>query len=419
MMRRISRGILTALASFLFSAPLWGQPSAQHWIGTANIRGQRVPVDFHLSPATKDGHITGSFLNGKESSVSSSGELSGTHLILYFDYFARKLEGELTPEGFIGAFGGVSGTPITLELHSDHHLKSVPKPINSAETTGIAGDWEIAVKSPKGESAWTLRVTPSPDDLQIKAVILRIDGDTGGLYGGFDASASEYRVSRFAASGPSLYSLKPLPNETLLVTNLLRDNQQWIARRPSEARKENLPPPTKATDQTEMSDPSKPLQFSAKTLSGELVTTSDSRFRGKVMIVAIGGSWCPNCHDEAPFLVDLYNRYHERGLEIVNISFEEEEELKNPRRLRAFVSKYQIPYPVLLAGTPDQLDVKLPQVKNLNCWPTSFFIGRDGLVKEIHAGFSSEATGPAYSELVAEANSLIEKLLAEKQVADR
>ena len=32
---------------------------------------------------------------------------------------------------------------------------------------------------------------------------------------------------------------------------------------------------------------------------------TDAQFRGKVVLVNISGSWCPNCHDEAPFLAAL------------------------------------------------------------------------------------------------------------------
>ena len=150
-----------------------------------------------------------------------------------------------------------------------------------------------------------------------------------------------------------------------------------------------------------------------------MISSTDEQFRGKVVIVAIGGSWCPNCHDEAPVLVDLYNRFHTRGLEVVDLSFEEDDQLKDPQRLRAFVTRYRIPYTVLLMGTPDQLNEKLPQGKRLNSWPTSFFIGRDGLVKEVHAGFSGPATGDAYTQLRAETIALVEQLLAQRQTAQR
>jgi peroxiredoxin len=411
MKRRVIE-VCTVLVAFLLSASLYSQKIAKHWAGTATIHGQQVPIRLDLN--VEDALVRGEFLNGDEKSVSSSGELHGTHLVLNFDYFARKLEGDLNAQGFVGTFGGGrSGTPVPVELKPESYARPTAELKSSAAVPEISGDWEIAVKSPKGESAWTLRISPYQGKAKIKAVILRIDGDTGGLYGGFDAGLKEFRVSRFAASGSTLYSLKPQENGTLLVTNDLREGQSWTARRSADARKEQLAPPTRATEQTSVVDPSKPLQFSAHDLNGQPVSNADARFKNKVVIVAIGGSWCPNCHDEAPFLVELYRRYHSRGLEIVELSFEEEEQLKNPIRLHAFTAKYRIPFPVLIAGTPDQLAEKLPQGKNLNCWPTSFFIGRDGLVKETHAGFSGPATGRAYVDLKSETKTLLEKLLSE------
>ena len=418
---------LVSVLGFTVSAASPAQDPAakvRHWSGSAEVHGQQIPVELNLSAAGAGGSVSGSFVNGKEIAPSSSGSEANGHLLLNFDYYARKLEGDLRGEEFTGAFGGSKGTPARVVLHPEREGKP-PTRFATAGATGtnagtINGDWEIAVKSPKGESAWTLRVTPSGGgNGQIKAVILRIDGDTGGLYGGFDTTRNEYRVSRFAPSGAQLYALKPQADGTLQVANLLKDGQQWTARRTAAARQEKLAPPTAATEQTTVVDPSKPLQFSAPNLAGETVSNADPLFKGKVTIVAVGGSWCPNCHDEAPFLVELYNRYHAQGLEVVNLSFEEDDQLKNPERLRAFVTRYKIPYTVLVAGTPEELNAKLPQGKNLNCWPTSFFVGRDGLVKETHAGFSGPATGQSYVDLRAETVKLVERLLAERQVAER
>jgi thiol-disulfide isomerase/thioredoxin len=388
------------------------------WSGFATAHGQQVPVQLELSKPV-DGKIGGSWVNGEEKNSSSSGQLTGNHLVLNFDYFARKLEGDFTSTGFTGTYGGGRGAPSALELHPAINDSPGASHVADHPASELGGDWEVAVKSPKGESAWTLRVTPAANGGEIKAVILRIDGDTGGLYGSFDQQSGTYRVSHFNASGPALYTIKLNGDGTLQVSNLLRDDQQWTARRPAVARQQNLAPPTKSTDQTGVVDPSKPLEFSAPDLTGATVTNADPKFKGKVVIVAIGGSWCPNCHDEAPFLVELYNRYRARGLEVVNISFEEEDQLKNPERLKAFIARYKIPYAVLLAGTPSQLNEKIPQGKNLNCWPTAFFVGRDGLVKEVHAGFSGPATGAAYTDLKAETSSLVERLLAETETAAR
>ena len=335
-----------------------------------------------------------------------------------FDYFGKTLDATLGSDGRLtGSFGTKSVRyPLTLGRE---------KPLPPVTKTGLAkpsidGDWEIAVHSAKGEGAWQLHIdqsAPAEHAAQIKAVIQRIDGDTGSLFG--DCSAEACLVSHFTAAGPALYRFVPRDG-TLLVSNLLRadlnppEQQNLVGLRPSAARAANLPLPTESTEQTTMKDPNARFQFSAPDLSGHLISNTDPRFDGKVVIVAVGGSWCPNCHDEAPLLESLYHEFHDRGLEIVDLSFEEDEDqLKDPQRLRAFIARYHLDYPVLLAGTTDQLNEKIPQANNLNCWPTSFILGRDGRVREIHAGFAGPANPPAHEALVREVTGLVTKLLDE------
>ena len=87
-----------------------------------------------------------------------------------------------------------------------------------------------------------------------------------------------------------------------------------------------------------MKDPSEPFRFSFPDLDGQIVTNTDPRFRGKVVLVNISGSWCPNCHDEAPFLAALYKRTAPAGLEIVTLSFEEVDQQASLTRLEAFIA---------------------------------------------------------------------------------
>jgi thiol-disulfide isomerase/thioredoxin len=133
------------------------------------------------------------------------------------------------------------------------------------------------------------------------------------------------------------------------------------------------------------------------------------------VIASIGGNWCPNCQEEAPFFEELYRKYHGRGLEIFDLSFEEEAQLQNPVRLRAVIQRYGITYPVLVAGTPEQLNEKIQHVANLNCWPTMFFVGRDGLARATHTGYAGEATGDDGRKLQNEITAKVESLLAERE----
>jgi hypothetical protein len=51
---------------------------------------------------------------------------------------------------------------------------------------------------------------------------------------------------------------------------------------------------------------------------------------------------------------------------------------------------------------------------NLNTWPATVFVGRDGTVKGIRSGFASPASGEFNRQLQQEFTAQIEKLLAEK-----
>jgi peroxiredoxin len=378
------------------------------WVGNATVHGQQVPVRLEITGSSGDLHAA--LLNGSESSPASSAVFTGNHLLITFNYYARTLDATLTDGVLTGSFG-TAATRYPVSLSSRGTVSAYVGP----DAQDIHGDWEIAVKSAKGESAWQLRVESNPHSPNIKAVIQRIDGDTGSLYGSWTGNG--YRVSHFTAAGAALYSLTPQADGTLLVSNMLRadvnDQQNLVARRPAQARAAKLVGPTDPTEQTTMKDPSARFKFSFPDLNGKVVSNTDPQFDGKVVIVAIGGSWCPNCHDEAPFLESLYKQFHGRGLEIVDLSFEEADQLKDPARLRAFIARYGLTYTVLVAGETEQLNEKVPQAVNLNCWPTSFFVGRDGRVREIHAGFAGPANPPAHEALVHNVTELVEQLLAE------
>jgi peroxiredoxin len=378
------------------------------WEGNATVHGQQVPVRLEISGGGSN--LRAALLNGPESSPASSAVFTGNHLLVTFNYYARTLDATLANGILTGSFGtAATRYPVSLNSHGVAENSSGPR------AQDINGDWEIAVKSAKGESAWQLRVENQSRSSDIKAVIQRIDGDTGSLYGQWTGQG--YRISHFTAAGPALYSLTPQADGTLLVSNMLRadvnDQQNLIARRPADARAAKLAGPTDPTEQTTVKDPSARFKFVFPDLNGKVVSNTDPQFDGKVVIVAIGGSWCPNCHDEAPFLESLNKQFHSRGLEIVSLSFEEEDQLKDPARLRAFIARYGLTYTVLVAGDTDQLNEKIPEAVNLNCWPTSFFLGRDGRVREVHAGFAGPANPPAHEALMHEVTELVERLLAE------
>ncbi len=105
------------------------------------------------------------------------------------------------------------------------------------------------------------------------------------------------------------------------------------------------------------------------------------RHEGKVVLITVGGSWCPNCHDEAVFLKELLASRRERGLEVIQLMFERTPDFASQAKAaRDFAAKFGIDYPVLIAGTTSDDDVlkKLPQISAFKAYPTLFVIDRKG-----------------------------------------
>ena len=75
-------------------------------------------------------------------------------------------------------------------------------------------------------------------------------------------------------------------------------------------------------------------------------------------------------------------------------------------------------YPYLIAGAPSEMWEKVPQLVNLNTWPATVFVGRDGTVRAVHSGFASPASGQFHAQLEKEFTERIEQLLAERASAD-
>src|SRR6202042_621157 len=174
-----------------------------------------------------------------------------------------------------------------------------------------------------------------------------------------------------------------------------------------------LPQPENYQTHTTARDPHEKFAFNFPDVNGKLVSNEDPRFKGKVVLAIVTGTWCPNCHDEAQYLVKLDKKYHDKGLAIVALDFEEPEQQGSLERERAFVRQYGVKYTYLIAGAPAEMWEKVPQAVNLNTWPATVFVGRDGTVKHIHAGFAAPASGEFNTQLKQEFTSTIEKLLAE------
>jgi thiol-disulfide isomerase/thioredoxin len=151
---------------------------------------------------------------------------------------------------------------------------------------------------------------------------------------------------------------------------------------------------------------------------GHLVSITDKVYQGKVVVIQILGSWCPNCMDETKFLSEFYQKDHAKGVEIIGLAYERTTDFASSQKaLQAFKKRFDIQYPILITGVTvsDSLRTEktLPQLKKIDAFPTTIFIDKKGNIREVYSGFNGPATGEHYAESKKEFNETIDKLLAE------
>ncbi len=380
--------------------PQGGMGLSGRWDATVVVNGLEIPCAFEISGT--GAAMTGAFFNSSLKIVSTGTTVENGTITFAYDQYGTKLQvsvkdGELDGQ-YLRARGG----------YPFHAVRAHARTAPAAGVPSIDGVWIVKARGSKSEDAW--RFVVNQKGAEVEASILRIDGDTGALNGSYDNG--RFVLSHFDGSRPMLMEVTANADGTLKLVENKRTES--VAVRENTAEAKAIGAPEDPTYHTTVRDANEPFRFSFPDLNGKIVSNTDPKFKGKVVLVSISGSWCPNCHDEAPFHAALYKKYRDQGLEIVSLSFERGDQLKDPVQLRAFIKTYGIEYTVLMPGEPDQASELLPQTVNLDCFPTSFLMGRDGRVRMVHAGFPSPGSGQFYDEAVHEVTQKVEELLAEK-----
>jgi len=398
----LAAGFLAAATPSAFAQTLAGR-----WDATVTISGADIP--FRLDVRQEGEQLFGTLYNGDETETTTSGKLSKGTATLKWDHYlttivANEEKGSLVGRVEVRGDKDASGNPFRAIRH-------VEKTVSASGVPAIAGNYVIPHESPKGEKAW--RFIVSQKGAEAQAAILRVDGDTGALTGSWQNG--HFVLSHFDGSRPARMEVTPKSDGTLEIRQQGSNRDGvLVAYREDVARAKGLPEPSNYRTHTTVRDANEVFTFKFPDVDGKVLSNDDPKFKGKVVVAIVTGTWCPNCHDEAQYLVPLYKKYRDQGLEIVALDFEEPEQQDELARVKAFVSKYGVDYTYLIAGAPAEMWEKVPQLVNLNTWPATVFVGRDGRVKGIHAGFAAPASGTFNDQLKTEFTSTIEQLLSER-----
>jgi peroxiredoxin len=296
--------------------------------------------------------------------------------------------------------------PFTAEYGVDYRF--IEKPLT--DNADLSGRWAVTFTPDDGTKPYAAVGEFSQSHSEVTGTFLTGTGDHRFLAG--DVHDDEFFLSTFDGAHAYLYKGEVDSKGNLKGTywSGLASRERFIGKRDDKATLGD------AENVTKLREDAEGLVFSFPDLDGNMVSSRDPRFAGKVVIVTLGGSWCPNCHDEAAFLGPYYVQNRERGLEVVELMFEHFGDF--PQAVAAtkrFRDAFNLQYTMLIAGTSDkdQASTQLPQLNHVFAFPTTVFLDRKGRVRRIYTGFSGPGTGEHYQKLIEDFDATVEQLLAE------
>lgn len=393
----LAQAIQAALGLAALSSP--GGP----WRAVLDLAGGPLPFGLQIERARAGWQ--GELCNGAKCQRFSKVRVEGDSVVLEIADYAATMTAALRGDSLLGYYHNVgSNGPRTIPFRASRGRW----PITRAPRN-LVGRWDATYFQDLGTSPRVLEFRNGPAG--IEGTLISSTSDYGPFSG--TASADSFAIGYFDGSFVYLITGK-LQGDTLrgVFHAGLKTQTPWQAVRSTGT--PHLKSPTEITS----ADTSEPFRFAFPDLRGRLIRNDDPRFKGKVVLVDIFGSWCPTCHEGTPDLIRLYNRYRGRGLEMVGLAFEVSGDTAVDGPLvQRYREKFHIPFPLLLAGSSDveSIEAALPQLSGAGAFPTILFLGRDGRVRRVHAGFHGLAAGVQHQRQVREFEGQIEKLLEEKR----
>lgn len=374
------------------------------WLGMLQLPGVVLPFHFSIEP--RNGAQVLIIHNAEEriicDEITSSGDSVFVRLPLY--------DSEIRFKADTSALSGVwvnrgRKTPTSIPFHADKGIKErFPGSQSAGNNERLSGKWETWFDAGQPDSSLAIGLFRSGPENQVYGTFMTETGDHRFLEG--QLIGDSLKLSVFDGSHAWLYLAK-VEGERMQGVFFSGNHYQatFHARR---------------NDAISLRDPSSITRFEGGVgfrlpdCDSNLISNTDTRYRKKVIVHQIMGTWCPNCMDESLFLDSVYTARREEGLEVIGFAFERSAEFtKAMPGLKRTINRLGLHYPVVYAGQADKARLKevFPGMQEFISYPTTIITNREGQVVYVHAGFSGPATGEAWQEYQRKFSAILDRLL--------
>jgi len=366
-----------------------------------NANGTDIPFNFEVK-GKNAANAKVYLLNAEEHFAAGTLSQKGDSLFIPFDQFdnelalkigAKQLSGVLRKKDHSGRL-----TPVDAIFGQDFRFAdNGEKP-----AADISGTYDVVFKSRNGDEEKKVGLFKQKGN-KLYATFMSITGDSRFLEG--VVQGNKFYLSSFIGGGIGYYT------GSFDAAGLLTGNaggQPFTATKNEAAA---LPDPYKLTY---LKDGYSTFNLSLPDVNGKPISLKDDKYKNKVVIVTITGTWCPNCIDEAGFLAPWYKKNKARGIEAIGVHYERKTDpvyVKNA--IENFKKRYGIEYDEVFGGLADKKAVaeSFPALNTFLSFPTILFIDKKGNVAKIYTGFTGPATGMYYTQFIKEFNEEVDHLL--------
>jgi peroxiredoxin len=382
------------------------------WLGVL-VRGDGQEVVFNFSIYAKGGKTVLAIRNAKERLEVTGLVQQGDSVHFDMPFFECRFAAGIQPDGTLSGrmTKGTAAEPQQWIFRAEPG-RSQRFPVTRKAQFNVSGRWAVSITRPNGAD---------------RPAIAEFQQQGEHLTGTFLTPSGDYRYLEGVVSGDSLY-LSAFDGSHIYLFTAKVDaektisggwyysgyggKEKWRAVKDAQA----VLPDLGYTP--EVKPGAGAVDFSFPDLDSNLVSIRDPRFQGKVVVLQVMGSWCPNCMDETRFLNDYYLKHRSSGVEVLALAYEYTTDFgRSKAGLSKFRDRFKVAYPILITGvrSADSLKTEktLPQITPIKVFPTTIFVGKDGHIRKIETGFNGPGTGIHYEAYQKEFDQTVKELLRE------
>lgn len=369
---------------------------------------ENIELPFNFDVKSINTKTTITIKNGDERIVVDELAFKKDSLIFKMPVFDTEFRTKIYKDSLIGVwinYARKDKNRIPFKAFAGSNKRFTQTPSN---TNSFNGKWEVTFSPGTSDSTKAIGVFDQKKDGTCTGTFLTETGDYRFLEGiqsgnklylsGFDGSHAFLFIAKF--EGEKIFDGKFYSG--------ISWKENWIGVRNETFQLRSAESITKLNEGFDQ------IYFKFPNTKKETISLNDERYKNKVVIVQLLGSWCPNCMDETAYLSQLYKKYKNSGLEIIGLAYERTTDFSKAAELVTRLKKrFDVEYEILITGLSgkDKASENFPMLNKITAFPTTVILDKNGKVNTIHTGFSGPATGKAYNDFTLNTEKLIQELI--------